>query len=117
MKKRPPNPVRAEDLHTVAQVAEYLQVARSTVYGLIARGELLHRRIGGSIRVAKKDLLDYVFRVPEHKPLAPAGTPGRKSTAALYQDPRNLIDMSVWDKGRAAMRRRKGIPEPDRVAR
>lgn len=116
--KRPPQPVRAEELHTVIQVAEYLQIARGTVYKLIAAGDLPARRVGGSIRVAKRDLLDYVFRVPEQQPLPKArGPQASHSLAPLYQDPANLIDMSVWEKSNQAMRKRKGIPEPVQVAK
>ena len=42
---------------TVAEVAKYLGVSRSTVYQLCERAELRHVRVSNAIRVAKTAML------------------------------------------------------------
>lgn len=41
---------------TVSEVAEYTNLCQNTVYGMISRGELIHTRVGGSIRIRATDL-------------------------------------------------------------
>ena len=47
-------------LYTVQEAAEALKMSRSKVYGLMKRGELPSVKIGGSRRLRKQDLMDYV---------------------------------------------------------
>jgi excisionase family DNA binding protein len=58
-----------EKLLKVAEVAERLNVGKSTVYKIIRDGELPHTRIGsdgtGPIRVRPKDLERFINRPPE----------------------------------------------------
>ena len=50
------------DVLTAKQVAAYLQVSEDTVYRLVSRGELPGKKIGGSVRVMKSKLLEYLNR-------------------------------------------------------
>jgi len=47
-------------LYTVQEAAEALKMSRSKVYGLMKGGELPSVKIGGSRRLRKQDLMDYV---------------------------------------------------------
>jgi hypothetical protein len=47
-------------LFTVQEAAQALKMSRSKVYGLIKEGQLHSVKIGGSRRLRKQDLLDYV---------------------------------------------------------
>jgi excisionase family DNA binding protein len=63
---------------TVKQAAERLQVAPATIYGLCARLQLPHLRIGtgrGTIRLLEEDLLAFLRgrKVEGRRPAAPAG--------------------------------------------
>jgi excisionase family DNA binding protein len=44
----------------VKQVAELLNIGESTVYALLDRGEIPKKKIGGSVRICKKDLTKYL---------------------------------------------------------
>jgi excisionase family DNA binding protein len=50
-------------LYTPTEAAALLSISRSTIYELIARGELASVRIGASRRVAAAALADYVQRL------------------------------------------------------
>ena len=47
-------------LFTVQEAAQALKMSRSKVYGLIKDGKLHSVKIGGSRRLRKQDLLEYV---------------------------------------------------------
>jgi len=47
-------------LYTVQEVAETLKLSRSKVYGLIKDGGLPSVKIGGSRRLRKQDIAQYV---------------------------------------------------------
>jgi len=47
-------------LYTVQEAAKALGMSRSKVYGLMKEGELHSVKIGGSRRLRKQDLIDYV---------------------------------------------------------
>jgi len=60
-------------LLTIAEVAEWLRVSRTTVYQLVDSGVLVAHRIGagrGALRVSEDDLEDYLARVRQEKPTA-----------------------------------------------
>jgi len=46
--------------YTVAQIGELLQLSRSKIYELIAGGEIVPHRIGGSVRISQESLQTYV---------------------------------------------------------
>lgn len=50
----------SNDILTVAQAADYLQVCDKTVRRLIAKNELIASKIGKSWRIQKKDIDDYL---------------------------------------------------------
>ena len=51
----------ANDIFTVSQVAEYLQLSEKTVRRLIANSELIASKVGGrSWRVRKTDVEEYL---------------------------------------------------------
>ncbi len=80
---------------TVPQVATVLAVNRATVYRLIDAGDLHCYRVGGSVRVGKHHLAEYLARsecrghepiqngASVESPTAPPGTPTDGSTADL----------------------------------
>ena len=47
-------------LYTVQEAAKALRISRSKVYGLMKEGELQSVKIGGSRRLRRQDLIDYV---------------------------------------------------------
>ena len=47
-------------LYTVQEAAEALKMSRSKVYGLMKEGELPSVKIGGSRRLRKQDLMQYL---------------------------------------------------------
>jgi excisionase family DNA binding protein len=47
-------------LFTAEQVAQVLGVGRTTVYGLLSRGQLPSVRIGASRRIRRRDLVEFV---------------------------------------------------------
>ena len=49
-----------EQLYTLDQVAELLQVSRRTVLRFIERGELVGVKVGRAWRFTKEDLQDYL---------------------------------------------------------
>jgi len=66
------------DLMTPAQVAEYLQLHKLTVYKYIREGRLPAARIGRSLRILKAD----VERLLEDGKAAPAALPARSRRGA-----------------------------------
>lgn len=50
----------SNDILTVAQAADYLQVCDKTVRRLIAKNELIASKIGKSWRIQKKDIDEYL---------------------------------------------------------
>ena len=65
-------------LLTIEQVRKILPVAKSTLYALVESGELPHYRVGGTgrrtgrILVARADLLAYLEKSRQARPVAPA---------------------------------------------
>ncbi len=55
-----PRPATLVPMHTVAEVATYLQVSEMTVYRLITGGDLPAAKIGRNLRVHPEDLARYV---------------------------------------------------------
>ena len=51
-----------QGLLTVAEVAKMLHVARTTVYGLMARGVLQYVKIGKARRIPRAAVRDFVNR-------------------------------------------------------
>lgn len=49
-------------LYTPEQVAEYLNVARGTVYSLVSRGEIASVKVGRSRRFTGQHVREYVQR-------------------------------------------------------
>lgn len=92
-----------DELHTVRETAVLLKVCSTTVYRLIAEGCLRHSRVGRQIRVRKSDIQDYLNTPP----------PLRGRPLETAPDPARVVDMSVWQKSDAAMRRRKGLDAPE----
>ena len=45
---------------TASDVADRLRVCRATVYALCERGELPHVRVCGAIRIAPRDLAEFI---------------------------------------------------------
>lgn len=52
------SPLVLDGLMTVKQAAEFLSLSRSTVYGLMERGDLAYVKIGQSRRIPKKAVID-----------------------------------------------------------
>ena len=50
------------ELLTLVQLAELLQVSKSTVYRLVEQREIRFYKVGGCLRFDKKDILDYLER-------------------------------------------------------
>ena len=48
----------------VKEVADILQISRSTVYNLIKAGELRAVQIGRAVRVRRSDLEEYIWKNP-----------------------------------------------------
>ena len=48
-------------LLTVPEVAQFARVSPASIYRLINRGEIPAVRIGGSLRVRRADLFEYLF--------------------------------------------------------
>lgn len=48
------------DIMTVIQISQALQIGRNTAYMLVSRNLLGHIRIGNTIRVPKKCLVEYI---------------------------------------------------------
>lgn len=55
-------PDAPEPMQTIEQVATWLNVARSTVYLMLERGELPVVRIGRSVRIRPEDVREYLER-------------------------------------------------------
>ncbi len=58
--------MESEELHTVAEVADELRVARETLYRSIRRGEVEVVRFGGVIRIREAEVDR--LKQPEPKP-------------------------------------------------
>ncbi len=71
---------------TIDEVAEYLSVSRSTVYGLVSRNELICFKIAGCIRVHESDLQEYL-QSQRRGELPPAEPSDRRDRSV--QDPAN----------------------------
>lgn len=54
-------------MRTIQQVAAFLNVARSTVYLLIERGELPVARIGRTVRIDPQHVREYLERNTQRK--------------------------------------------------
>lgn len=48
------------DLLTVPEVQEYLRIGRSTAYGLVKAGEIRSVRFGGTLRVPREALVEFL---------------------------------------------------------
>jgi excisionase family DNA binding protein len=109
---------------TVREVAEKLQVAKTTVYDLCAKGLLAHHRVGigrGTIRIVESDLQAYLdsCRVeatgpPEkEEPRYRAGAM-KKSTYLFASERRALAKAEAERAARKKAQRRKSTDEPRR---
>ena len=49
-----------DDVMTVVEVAEYLRLLPNTIYAALARKELPHMRIGGSIRISRRVVTEFL---------------------------------------------------------
>jgi len=52
--------LHAERLLNVAQIASFLQVPQSWVYGKVASGEIPHVRVGRYVRFRMREVLDWL---------------------------------------------------------
>jgi len=68
--------------HTVASLAAHWQCSESHVYGLIARRELGHIRIGAAIRIRAEDVAAYEAR-RWHAPGSTAPTSDSSAAASI----------------------------------
>jgi excisionase family DNA binding protein len=50
-----------EQIMTIPQVAEYLQISKSKLYLMVRREELPHIRIGKNVRVLESDLEEWLM--------------------------------------------------------
>jgi excisionase family DNA binding protein len=57
-----------ENLLSVKDVMEILQVSRTTAYGLIGSGRIRVKRIGRLVRISSQDLARFVEGRPDGKP-------------------------------------------------
>jgi len=48
------------ETYTVAEVAEILEVSKSTVYSLVRSGELSSKKVGGRFRITADDIYQYL---------------------------------------------------------
>lgn len=51
-----------DDLFTVEEVAKKLKTSKSGIYKLLERGELSYLQLGGSKRIPKRFLRDFISR-------------------------------------------------------
>lgn len=61
--------------YTVPQIGELLQLSRSKIYELIAGGEIVPHRIGGSIRISQENLESYVDSCRDRRAKGPRKAP------------------------------------------
>lgn len=54
--------LHADRLMSVEDVAEFLQVRQSWVYGKVASGELPHVRVGRYLRFRRQEVLEWLAR-------------------------------------------------------
>ena len=45
---------------TVPEVAEYLKLAKSTVYYMVQRNQIPYLKIGKSVRIRESDLIEWI---------------------------------------------------------
>jgi putative molybdopterin biosynthesis protein len=50
------------NLYTPEQVAEYLHVARGTVYSMVSRGEIQSIKVGRNRRFTAQHVREYIYR-------------------------------------------------------
>lgn len=50
-----------EQIMTIPQVAEYLQISKSKLYLMVRRGEIPHVKIGKNVRVMESDLEEWLM--------------------------------------------------------
>ena len=48
------------EILTIPEVARYLKLSKSKVYGLVATGEIPHIRIGRNVRIRETDLAKWI---------------------------------------------------------
>lgn len=99
---RQSRPVRADELHTVAEVSDYLKVVPATVYRLAASGQMTHLRVGGHLRFTREAVLAYLHREQPVKAIAKPGPQARLQYKSM-----DLV--GPWRKSDEAQMRRKGI--------
>lgn len=51
-----------DEILTIPQVARYLKLSRSKVYGLVARRQIPYIRVGKSVRIRASDLAQWLQR-------------------------------------------------------
>jgi excisionase family DNA binding protein len=58
-----------DNILTVPQVAEYLQISKSKLYLMIRRGEIPHVKIGKNVRIFESDLIEWLEknRMPQQQ--------------------------------------------------
>ena len=60
-----------EPIYTVPEVAAYLKICKSKLYGMIRRGEFPHVRIGKNVRILESDLVEWLDK--QHRPVRQMG--------------------------------------------
>jgi excisionase family DNA binding protein len=68
-------------LLTVVQAAQYLQISRSSLYRLIASGQLPTVRIGRSRRVCREDLDAFIAQARDERLFGRGDSDGRAAQA------------------------------------
>lgn len=66
------------DILTVSQMQECLQIGRSAAYALLHTGNVNFLKIGNSIRIPKRSLLDFIYRSCYNTTIAMDGLPTNK---------------------------------------
>lgn len=49
-----------ETIYTVPEVADYLKICKSKIYGLVRKGEIPHIKIGKNVRIKESDLIEWL---------------------------------------------------------
>jgi excisionase family DNA binding protein len=96
-------------LLSAPDTAQILRVSRATVYRLIGTGELPTHRIGGSLRVDRDELRDYIAT-------ATAATPRRYGRAAALAGTAVLLAVVGYLAAPASSTRRAPAPLADTAA-
>lgn len=60
-----------ETVYTVPEVAEYLKICKSKLYGMIRRGEIPYIKIGKNVPILESDLEEWLME--QRKPANQSG--------------------------------------------